>query len=254
VYVSGGRNALLGSDEELHKTDKLEAVFDAAGDVSMAEVPADEEQSNKRVTLEEVRAQEKGFDPPPDLYTSVVCRFLTGFLGNAPTSVAFIDGGGLEYALDLATVPTLDTIFNNSTRGLDEELSGMLRLLIDQKPHLAIPAIIHRLHRALDILEPLLSSTSERAFFSSFTQVPEPNSTDVLHGSGPAALEDGTSYAKALIIVDQLCTALSVAFQTQHYNHRTTTTMFTQANLTDMYVGLVEKLGKLHRSCVWEDI
>jgi E3 ubiquitin-protein ligase HUWE1 len=151
-------------------------------------------------------------------------------------------------------VPTLDTVFNNSTRSLDEELSGMLRLLIDQRPHLAIPAIIHRLHRALDILEPLLSSTSERAFFSSFTQVPEPNSTDVLHGPGPAALEEGTSYAKALIIVDQLCTALSVAFQTQHYNHRTTTTMFTQANLTDMYVSLVEKLGKLHRSCVWEEV
>jgi E3 ubiquitin-protein ligase HUWE1 len=30
--------------------------------------------------------------------------------------------------------------------------------------------------------------------------------------------------------------------------------MFTQANLTDMYVGLIEKLGKLHRSCVWEEV
>jgi E3 ubiquitin-protein ligase HUWE1 len=254
MYVAGGSAALSLISEDDDQPKKLKANksdLDAAGDISMAETQGEDDQPNKKIPFSDVRAQEESVDPPPSLYISVVCRFLLGFLNNSPTCAAFVEAGGLDHALDLATVPTLEATY---ATGLDEELPGMLRLLVEQKPYLAIPSIIHTLHVALDTLEPLLSNKSDLAFFTSFTLPPDAKSDDVLHVPGPAVLESGTDYVKALVIVDRLCAALSVSFQNQHYSHRTTSTIFTQANLADLYVELIEKLGKLHRSCVWEEV
>jgi E3 ubiquitin-protein ligase HUWE1 len=254
MYVAGGSAALSGISEGEVRPPKPKANktnLDAAGDVSMVEAHGEHAQSSKKISFSEVRAQEESVDPPPSLYISVVCRFLLGFLNNSPTCAAFVEAGGLDHALELATEPTLEATYAS---GLDEELPGMLRLLVEQKPYLAIPSIIHTLHGALDTLEPLLSNKSDLAFFTSFTFPPDGKGDDVLHVPGPAVLERGTDYVKALVIVDRLCAALSVSFQNQHYSHRTTSTIFTQANLADLYVDLIEKLGKLHRSCVWEEV
>jgi len=133
-----------------------------------------------------------------------------------------------------------------------DELSRVIQQLVEQKPYLALPSAIKRLQAATDQLQPLLDHDKETPFFSAFTK---PSSSSKGKAQiDTSILQSGTAYAKALVVVHTLCNALSTTFQAQMFNHRSTSNIFTQVNLADMYCDLVQSLGKLHRSCIWEEI
>ncbi|MPW73168.1 hypothetical protein, partial [Moraxella catarrhalis] len=47
---------------------------------------------------------------------------------------------------------------------------------------------------------------------------------------------------------------MTFTFQSQMYSQRSQHNVSAPVNLADMYARLVDSLGKLHRSCVWEEI
>jgi E3 ubiquitin-protein ligase HUWE1 len=241
LYVAGGRAALAG----YHASFSADVTIEDTSDVDM---DGDENvRDNAEVSQDEiVKIYENSQGPKPTAYITVATRFLIGFLSNSTMCSAFLDDGGLEYALDLATQPC----FPMKSQELHpyDDLSAMLRSLVEQKPHIVVPAIIKRLEPYVDDLRPLLNHKSLSGFFIPFTAAATKASQD-----SPAILSDGTKYAKALVMVNVLCTALAHAFGQQIYNPRAQSNVFSQVNLADVYVRLIDSLGKLHRICLWEE-
>ncbi|KAF2866207.1 hypothetical protein BDV95DRAFT_215567 [Massariosphaeria phaeospora] len=227
IFVAGGRQALLGP-KSLHNEDMSSVSLD---DVTEKEDPAN--------------------GPTTGQYISVVCRFLSGFFTNHTMCGAFIEADGVESILDLATLPCLDARFNE-TRATSDEFSRVVQALVDQKPHITVPSMVKRIQGALDRLEPLMHYSGKPAFFAPFTNS---NPSETQPSPEEQHIWDhGTEYVKSLLAVYTLVSALTTTFQGQMFSARSTHSVSSQVNLADMYARLVDSLGKLHRSCVWEEI
>lgn len=247
VLVSGGLDALRGEEGPLHQRKRLELenLRDAEGeDTEMADVPhaADAVQvtTDKVLEIEDPKDGVTTFE-----YISNACRFLNGFLTNSSLTSAYVETNGVDYILDFATLPCLPHNLDNDSPVL--VLSHVIQQLVEQKPHLTLPSLIKRSQRALDRLSPFLHHSGNRSFFASLT---DPN----MSVRDKSVLENGTAYLKALITVHNLVRILGFTFRHQMFNQRGSTNLFMQVNLADMYARLVESLGRLHRSCVWEDV
>lgn len=249
LHVAGGHKALCG-DQDIPKTSRSAKQPDVNGDIDMLQSEIEEsehEESNDRTINQVLETEDVRKGPSVPQYISVVSRFLAGFFNNKSCCQAFIDLGGLESLLDLATLPSLPFNFEGGAH-FGDELFTTIRSVLEEKPYLAVPAVMKRLYSALEVLKPMLETTSETAFFSPFTS-PEINSPGLHNDTA-----NGTAYAKALVNVRSLGTALSMTFQTQTFSNRSQSNIFSQVNLTDMYIRLIDGLGHLHRSCLWEEI
>ena len=181
-------------------------------------------------------------------YISAVASFLVGFCENAPACTSLIHAGGVEFILDLATSPSLPHDFNNKQESSD--LTRVLHMLIEHKPHLVLPTVVVRTQQSLEKLEPFMSYESQETFFSQFLTFGSKSKQrlDVVDSDRPTMF-------KALVEVHTLCNILQEAFAHPILpTTRTHHTLFSQVNLTDYYVPLVKALGKLHRVCLWEEI
>ena len=181
-------------------------------------------------------------------YVSAVSSFLVGFCENQSSCVSLIQAGVLEFLLDLATLPSLPYDFNN--RQESHDLARVVHTLMEHKPHLVLPAVIVRTQTVLSKLDQFTSFESQKTFFSRYL-----NSTYKGKAIQESALVDGTSVLKALVEVHTLCAILQECFShpilaTPRSHH----TLFSQVNLADYYCPLVKELGKLHSTCLWEEI
>lgn len=73
----------------------------------------------------------------PATYINVAMKFLSGFFENSSSCSAFVERGGAESVLDLATADTLKWNFNSQAAG--HEISRVIHMLAEQKPHLVLP-------------------------------------------------------------------------------------------------------------------
>ncbi|KAL4932739.1 E3 ubiquitin-protein ligase TOM1 [Aspergillus undulatus] len=190
-------------------------------------------------------------------YLFAVLRFLGAFFENQSNCTYFIESGGVEFILDLATLQSLPFDFHNTDA--NQELTVLVHMLVETKPHLVVPSLVRRTEQIVDMLADFWSSSSEQGFFSSLVQVDKKG-----HGKVPSSVgessktsrDNGTFFAKhmvsALILVDLLREAFSLPL----YQARPTqqTSVFAQVNLADRYSALVRNLGSLHAACVWEEI
>ncbi|KAJ4297668.1 E3 ubiquitin-protein ligase tom1 [Kalmusia sp. IMI 367209] len=249
IYVCGGRSALSGPGVLNHKQNA-----DPQDDIAMAEAHDTLPNSIESVTLDDVtEIEDRTAGPSTSQYISVVCRFLGGFFTNHAMCAAYIEADGVETILDLATLPCLDARFNE-THTTSEEFARVVQVLVEQKPHIAVPCILKRTQQALDRLEPLMNHkyNGGSGFFSLFTN-PEPNLRLAMDEEDKTRAQ-GTQYVKSLLVVHTLVSALTTTFQSQMFNARSSHNVSSQVNLADMYARLVDSLGRLHRSCVWEEI
>ncbi|KAH3905564.1 HECT-type E3 ubiquitin transferase [Parastagonospora nodorum] len=245
LIVAGGRQALSGS--QTHR--RIVPQPDATGnDIVMQDT--DEEATTgsviEAVTAEQVTETEdstKG--PTTGQYIRVLCRFLSGFFSNHAMCSAYIEANGVESILDISSLACLDPRSNES-RSMTEEFSRVVQVLVEQKPHIAVPSLIKRTQQALEHLEPMLDHTGAQAFFAPFTSAGTARDDGNLH--------NGTEYVKSLVSAFTLVGAMTLTFQSQMYNARGAHSLSSQVNLADMYACLVDSLGKLHRSCVWEEL
>ena len=181
-------------------------------------------------------------------FVSALTSFLVGFCENQASCVSLIQGGILDFLLDLATLPSLPHDFNN--RQESHDLARVVHTLMENKPHLVLPAVIVRTKDVLAKLEQFTSFESQKTFFSRYLEGGS-KGKEVQE----SVISNGTAVVKALVEVHTLCTILQECFShpilsTPRSNH----TLFSQVNLADYYSPLVKELGKLHRACLWEEI
>ncbi|KAL8937155.1 MAG: hypothetical protein Q9216_004568 [Gyalolechia sp. 2 TL-2023] len=180
-------------------------------------------------------------------YIGTAMKFLGGFFENSNVCSAFIDAGGAQLVLEFATLPCVQYDFNNHIAS--HETARVIHMLVEQKPHLVMPSLLMRTQEALDVLEPLCDYADSSAFFAKYTN-PDQKASENLENFLPS----GTLVLKNMVAVHTLCIVLYEVFSLPISNARSSHTIFTQVNLTDMYIKLIRSFGKLHRTCVWEDI
>ncbi|KAL8895002.1 MAG: hypothetical protein Q9192_003906 [Flavoplaca navasiana] len=180
-------------------------------------------------------------------YIGTAMKFLGGFFENTNICSAFVDAGGVELVLDFATLPCLQYDFKS--QAACQDLARVVHMLVEQKPHLAMPSLIKRTQSAVDGLGSLCNHNGLPAYFESYTTQHE----DATSRPDKSAF-DGTQIVKNLVTVHVLTTVLIEAFAPPIFNARSSQTVFTQVNLTDLYITLINSLGKLHRICIWEEI
>lgn len=249
IYVCGGRPALSGPEGLIHK--QLSQQASSEGDVVMGDALDTSSDSTEPIALADViEIEDRTAGPSTSQYISVVCRFLGGFFTNNAMCAAYIEADGVETILDLATLPCLDARFNE-TQTTSEEFARVVQVLVEQKPHIAVPALLKRTQQALDRLEPLMHHSYKQGtgFFALFT-----GAVSVSDPEQRSIRDHGTLYVKSLLAVHTLVSALTTTFQGQMFNTRSSHNVSSQVNLSDMYARLVDSLGRLHRSCVWEEI
>ncbi|KAF1917118.1 hypothetical protein BDU57DRAFT_548679 [Ampelomyces quisqualis] len=245
LIVAGGRQSLsgppmhrrVGRISQATSTDVVMQDTDDQG----ATGPSSEQVSFSEVSETEDIA--KG--PTTGQYIRVLCRFLSGFFSNHAICAAYIEAAGVESILDISSLACLDPRSNES-RSMTEEFSRVVQVLVEQKPHIAVPSLIKRTQQTLERLEPMLEHTGDQAFFAPFTNAKSSQDSQALH--------EGTAYVKSLVSAFTLIGAMTLTFQSQMYSARGAHNVSSQVNLADMYAHLVHSLGKLHRSCVWEEL
>ncbi|KAH6618976.1 hypothetical protein C7974DRAFT_40133 [Boeremia exigua] len=242
LFVAGGRGALVG----LQSVSGVQQSGSVATDVEMRD--ADKQataQPSEAVSIDQVIETEDGAQgPTTSQYIRVLCRFLSGFFSNHAMCAAFIELDGVESILDISNLACLDPKVKES-RSMSEEFGRVVQVLVEQKPHITVPSLIKRAQRLLEQLEPLLSHSGGKAFFAPFTSNVSQNDEVV---------RNGTTYVKALVSAHTLVSAMTLTFQSQMFSPRSQHNVSAQVNLADMYARLVDSLGKLHRSCVWEEV
>ncbi|KAI9820754.1 MAG: hypothetical protein M1827_005124 [Pycnora praestabilis] len=261
LLVSGGRKALKGpfhNSDYQALSDVMEHVKkDEGGDVEMSDayhsLQNGQDNSDDNVTdAGAVEKEDEKEGPIVSTYINVVAKFLSGFFANTSLCTTFIERGGVDYVLDFATLPSLEYDFNN--QAASQEIARIVHMLVEQKPHLVLPSLIKRTQAAVDQLEPFLGHTEDHSFFATLTDrlSATPHEQDGQLVQNVKA--NGTMYVKSLVVVHTLCNVLFETFSQPMFNHRSNQTVFHHVNLADMYTKLVKSLGRLHRTCVWEEI
>ncbi|KAI9839475.1 MAG: hypothetical protein M1819_002100 [Sarea resinae] len=262
VTVAGGRKSLYGEGGPFHKNeqeafDKAKENLDADQtiDVEMTDAgvtPKNALSGDETVSLEDLSEKEDATNGPSvSTYINVAVKFLSGFFANTSLCSSFIEMGGVEYVLDFTTLPSLPYDFNS--QAASQELARVIHMLVEQKPHLVLPSLIKRTLKAADALGPFCDHNDASAFFAPLTTFDD----STHHGNEEQAQHlkaNGTQYVKSLVAVHTLSNVLYETFSQPMFNHRSSHTVFSQVNLADMYVKLVNSLGRLHRACVWEEV
>ncbi|KAK2858496.1 hypothetical protein FQN49_004672, partial [Arthroderma sp. PD_2] len=185
-------------------------------------------------------------------YIFPVLKFLGAFFENQTICASFIEGGGVEYVLDFAVLQSLPFSFHSNEA--NHQLSQVVHLMTETKPHLVLPPLLNRTLAALDKLEPFWSDISgDKGFFSPLTS-PSPKSKASPEAS--SVQSKGTYYVKHLVAVGTLTHILREVYTPPIYPTRSTQQPlpFHQVNLSDEYALVAERLGRLHAACVWEEI
>ncbi|GIJ81976.1 hypothetical protein Asppvi_000479 [Aspergillus pseudoviridinutans] len=188
-------------------------------------------------------------------YVYPVVRFLGAFFENQANCSSFIESGAVEFVLDFATLQSLPFDFHNSDA--NQELTVLVHMLAETKPHLVLPSLVTRAETAVNSLSGFWSEPKDSGFF---TPLIKPATEKLSEEKGKEILDiaktNGTYFAKhmaaTLVLTDLLREIFSMPlYQTRPSQH---TSAFAQVNLADRYCVLVSALGSLHAACVWEEI
>ncbi|KAF1929156.1 E3 ubiquitin-protein ligase HUWE1 [Didymella exigua CBS 183.55] len=244
LFVAGGRQALVGSQSVSGQAQQPSSV---TADIEMqdADKQTPAHSSAEPVSIDQViDTEDSAQGPTTSQYIRVLCRFLSGFFSNHAMCAAFIEADGVESILSISSLACLDPKAKES-RSMSEEFGRVVQVLVEQKPHITVPSLIKRTQRALEQLEPLLNHSGGTAFFAPFTTNTSQDSEVV---------KNGTKYVKSLVCAHTLVSAMTLTFQSQMFSPRQQHNISAQVNLADMYARLVDSLGRLHGSCVWEEL
>ncbi|KAL2005722.1 hypothetical protein VTN00DRAFT_10215 [Thermoascus crustaceus] len=188
-------------------------------------------------------------------YLYPVVRFLGAFFENQVNCTYFIESGGVEFVLDFATLQSLPFDFHNSEA--HHELTQLIHMMAETKPHLVVPSLVNRAQIAVDSLAGFWMESKPSGFFTSLTKpAGEGEQQDEGDESANFAKSHGTYFAKHLVAVHILTDILREVYTPPMYQTRPSqqTSAFIQVNLADRYSSLVAALGRLHAACVWEEI
>ena len=252
IFVAGGLDSLKGEEGPLHRRARFaKQMFDQSSKRHMAD--KSNNAASERIPLIAWRNELLcGLDDKFDSlqYINVTCKFLKGFLGNSSLCGSFIERGSFEYILDLATLPFWPANIHGDDSDAGDLMARLVQILVEQKPHLVLPQLMNRLRSSLDGLEILVNFSGETTYLSQFTNGLVPLS-QVEHP--PQPLAQGTRVVKALVSIAMMCTALGISFQEPIFQPRSSSSLFSQINLADVYVEVIQKLGVLYQVLIKEE-
>ncbi|KAJ5449140.1 E3 ubiquitin ligase domain of unknown function DUF908 [Penicillium cf. griseofulvum] len=184
-------------------------------------------------------------------YLFPALRFLGAFFENQTNCTSFILAGGTEFLLDLATLQSLAFDFHSTNA--NQEITVLVHMLAETKPHLVLPSLVRRAQAAVDNLSAFWTAPTGSGFF---TELIKPADSKKPALEPTAAAKSGTFFVRHLNAVLLLTDVLREVFASPLYQTRPgqSTSIFGQANLADHYCSLISSLSNLLASCVWEGI
>ncbi|KAJ5101659.1 hypothetical protein NUU61_003881 [Penicillium alfredii] len=199
--------------------------------------------------LEPQDQDEHGLTATDYLFPAI--RFLGAFFENQPNCTSFIHSGGTEFVLDFATLQSLSFDFHNTDA--NQELTVLVHMLAETKPHLVVPSLVHRAQSAVNNLSTFWSAPNDSGFF---TPLVRPADSKEPAPKPTPASDHGTFFAKHLNAILLLTDLLREVYAMPLYQTRASQQLplFPHVNLTDLYCTLVSSLGNLLAACVWEEI
>lgn len=210
------------------------------GDLSSLTPSADD-------SLEPKDLDENGLSAADYLYPAL--RFLGAFFENQPNCSYFVESGGVEFVLDFASLQSLSFDFHNTDA--NRELTEVVHMMAETKPHLVIPSVVRRAQAAVDSVSSFWAEPKDSGFFS--PMIKPVNEKAPEDGSAGGS---GTHFAKnmgaALVLTDLLREVYSMPVYQSRPSQQTSA--FLQVTMADKYSSLVTSLGRLHAACVWEEI
>ncbi|THY44751.1 hypothetical protein D6C99_06662 [Aureobasidium pullulans] len=248
LHVAGGRAALQGltvsEAEDAEDADDTN-FHDRAQAASTGSKATATESELENDTLVKGRS---GGQATSDFIT-VACRFLSAFFHNHGITTAFCEAAGAEILLDMATAAC--NPYNFHETHAQRELIQVFLHLAEHKPHLVLPSLARRTQLALFQLRPLIEHRPGKTYFSDLT-----DSTISDTSSQNLVVLNSTYTAKAMVQIQFLCQVLSTVLSSHvyHAGRQVPHHFFGQVNLTDVYVDLIDDLGQLYSSCVFEAI
>jgi E3 ubiquitin-protein ligase HUWE1 len=243
LRVAGGRDALSGlSDAEVENAYDTDDTNFSARTESAIPVTESELENDALV-------KGRGGGQSSSDFIAMVCRFLGGFLSNHSMASAFCEAAGAEILLDMATAACNPYNFHETLA--QQELIRVLQQLVEHKAHLILPSLARRTQLAYFQLRPLAEHQPGKAYFSDLT---EPTTDE--SSQNDLVVSNATYTAKAMVQAQFLCHVFSQVFSMHVYHAGRTVPhhFFGQVNLTDIYTDLIDDLGQLYSSCVWEAI
>ena len=246
AFVAGGFESLKGEEGPLHRRARFaKATIDESSEANGTvdgSMPLIAWRSELQNCLND--------GPAPIEYINAACKFLKGFLSNSSLCGSFIERGTFEYVLDIATLPFWPPDIHGDSGDAGNRTARLIQILVEQKPHLVLPQIMNRLRSILSRLGALTASDNEKTYFSQFTHSQR---TVSQAENPPQPLAQGTRVAKALVATTMICTALGISFQEPIFQPRSSSSLFNQVNLADVYVEVIQKLGILYQTCIKEE-
>ncbi|WPH03394.1 Hypothetical protein R9X50_00627300 [Acrodontium crateriforme] len=237
VSISGGKAALRGiSSSDLVEPRDNNAALDRSMDDTPVVASAAGEEERERA--------------PAVPYLSACFKFLEGFFHNTGMCALFCEKGGAESLLDLATSPS--NPHDLVAFPVYHKIASVLKTMCDSKPHLVLPSLLHRTQIALSALKPFFNNSNANGLFLEATDLSKEHSVISLPDGS-----SGTTIVKCLAVSHMLSDILGRTMAPPHYPTRhtpQTNPLFTHVNFTDVYVQLVDDLGKLHAACLWENL
>jgi E3 ubiquitin-protein ligase HUWE1 len=192
-------------------------------------------------------------------YMAPIVGFLMSFFENQQLCGNFIDAGGAEFVLDLATMPSLpfDFFRTNAHIGISHDVAQVIHMMAETKSHLVLPSLVNRALWTCAHLEPFRQNQPNdmSCYFGALTRRPSETSEPMETESDDQVRQNGTRLAKALTSLHFLTTILTETYESAIYSTRSPQpAMFTQVNLADLYAQLCIKLGDISAACIREEI
>ena len=216
----------------------------------------DDEVNNSELTVPTPQEHDGHGLSIPD-YVKATVAFLSSFFRTQTLCSSFLEIGGGDIIIDLVTCPSAPVDEHSfAMPGFLDELSGVIHMMAEVKPHVILPIIADRARYACNQLKHFAQCqpNTMQCYFGALT-LPKLAVTNAEDAVTRSDVEDnGTYLVKSLMAVHSICQVMSEVFNAPIYGNRSAPNLFHQVNLADVFAGLCRMLGSVSAACYREEI
>ncbi|EME49335.1 hypothetical protein DOTSEDRAFT_68195 [Dothistroma septosporum NZE10] len=203
------------------------------------------------VPIEDDGTEDEREYAPAIPFMSACFKFLDAYFHNNAMCNAFCDDAGVEILLDVAMCAA--NPYDYVAHPLFNKIAQVFKALCEARPQAVLPSIIRRTQWATTGLSQLRDCQSQTSAFARFIDLSGTTAAE----SGIPDVVDATSMAKSLVNTHLFTHILGRVLAPPPYTLRhgnQNNHLFSSLNFTEIYVDLIDKLSRLHATCVWEQL